>query len=766
MKGKVAMKDKKTDPERIAETGETTTEFPTIVEDASSTPKKRKGLFRHERKRKAAVDPIVDSTEEDVRTFESDGGALEDDVILSGSDIDDTREISADLPTRPIPDLDAPESEEALSDKGTQLLLEGFEDEKNEEGAEADEEERLRRVRRDKIRDFSERREQHIRGETEEKQEPSNERGEVVYPETPLIEEQPVEETENEPEVPAEILRKLTADTHNSGVTLFFSVVLEVILCLLTVFSALSPSMSMGPAVFLSIHLVLLVALVVLNAQLLFDGLISLFSGKTQIASGVVIASFLTLVHTALQFLNTTGVADGSTPLFTGIAGLGVLMLAIAKRTELERRLHNADWMRKDTEKVVFKRIEDPILAEEIGRPAVAIGEPLVAYYRKTRSLERYAALSEDRYLCTKQMKWYLPCVSGLSFAIALVFFAIEGLGSWMTTITLFCAMMAVSAPAMLVFALQTALTSASKNTEEEGVHLTGYQAIESLGNVHALALDAMDIFPEQSVMLHGIKTFSGTRIDDAILDAASVSVRAGGPLSHVFRRMIVNKIDMLRDVDTLVYEQDMGLSGWVSGRRVLIGNRKLLDNHGIDIPSKDYEQRYAINGRQLVYLSIAGELSAMFVVSYVADPQIQEMLTRVTKQRITLLVRTCDQNINEHLIAEVFDLNGFYVEILNAPAGRSFEGLVADVTDAEPCSVFAESGNSGMVYALSVCSRLNTAVRFFAILQTVLSVIAILLMGYTALFGGMMFPPLYLLEFLLIGWVLFVISALFFGKR
>ena len=66
---------------------------------------------------------------------------------------------------------------------------------------------------------------------------------------------------------------------------------------------------------------------------------------------------------------------------------------------------------------------------------------------------------------------------------------------------------------------------------------------------------------------------------------------------------------------------------GLISDRRVLVGNRRLLENHGVDVPSRDYENRYAKDGRQLVYLSTAGELSAMFVVSYIADEGIAQSL-------------------------------------------------------------------------------------------------------------------------------------------
>ena len=132
----------------------------------------------------------------------------------------------------------------------------------------------------------------------------------------------------------------------------------------------------------------------------------------------------------------------------------------------------------------------------------------------------------------------------------------------------------------------------------------------------------------------------------------------------------------------------------------------QLLDNHGIDIPSKDYEERYAKNGRQLVYLSIAGELSAMFVVSYMADPAVKRLLHTLTSRRITLLVRTCDPNITEELLASTFDLNGFYIEVLCAPAGRSYEGLVDGVTERESSDIVSVRGVREMLNAFPMERR------------------------------------------------------------
>ncbi len=230
------------------------------------------------------------------------------------------------------------------------------------------------------------------------------------------------------------------------------------------------------------------------------------------------------------------------------------------------------------------------------------------------------------------------------------------------------------------------------------------------------------------------------------------MTIRAGGPLSSVFRRVIENKVELLQEVDTLVYEQDMGLSGWVSGRRVLVGSRRLLENHGVDVPSRDYEGRYAKDGRKLVYLSIGGELSAMFVISYVGDEGMARALHGLTKRGITLLVRTCDPNVTEELICSVYELDPYYVEVLGATAGRSYSNLVKGC-EPESEAVLASNGRlEGMADSLARCSRLRTGAVLAVVLQVVGGVLGLVLGIYLAFRSGQPFPPLYSLAYLM-GW-------------
>ncbi len=736
--------------ENTGEQDSTTTEFPLVTEEPVA---EKPSLFRGKKKKSKTNAVPPEETREVVRVAA---------VPVDETKIEDTQELpssaNAAMETTRVIEM---EGEEPSEDESGQMVLDGFNGETVSDeqlGAE----ERLRRIRREKIEDFSQKREQHIQeGALSEEDETAKEAAAADKASEEAEEQLPVAET------PAKVKGRLAAETRRVGISLFFTAVFEIVLFIITLFSSLSASLSMSPAVYTTIQLVLLVLLAAVNAGPLFKGLCRLFSGTPTVTSGISLSVVVAVLHTVLQYLNPEGVAYGISPFVNAISGFSVLLFAAGRFLELERHNRNARLaLDENTEKTVFQYISDPVLAEEIGRPALALGIPHVAYYRKSQTVSAYLESSCDGEVAVKPLKWYLPAVLSLSLVISLIFFFTTSLSSWFTAISIFCAMVAASAPGLLFFGLQTSINRASTAVNKEGAGILGYQGVETFGTAHALALDAMDLFPEYSVLLHGIKTFSGTRIDDAILDAASVSVRAGGPLSHVFRRMIQNKVDMLREVDTLVYEQDMGLSGWVNGRRVLIGNRKLLDNHGIDIPSQDYEQRYAINGRQLVYLSIAGELSAMFVVSYIADSQVKSVLTKLTKQKITLLIRTCDQNVTEALVAQVFGLNGFYVEVLNAPAGRSFETLVEGVSETETTGIVSEGERNGLILALAMCNRLHHGITTFAVLQLLVSLLVMALVGYTAFATKLLLPPVYLLLCLLGGCFAALCTSFFCGRK
>lgn len=124
-----------------------------------------------------------------------------------------------------------------------------------------------------------------------------------------------------------------------------------------------------------------------------------------------------------------------------------------------------------------------------------------------------------------ERMRLYMPISLGASLLLAVAFFVYSG--SLFGTLAVFTAAVCTAAPLGLLTAVNLPLWRVSRRLLEQGAMLSGWDAVEEFGGVDALTVSASDLFPEDSVVLHGIKTFSGTRIDRAIVDAAAVAIAA-----------------------------------------------------------------------------------------------------------------------------------------------------------------------------------------------------------------------------------------------
>lgn len=583
--------------------------------------------------------------------------------------------------------------------------------EEQPEGMDEDPGQRLQRTRLEKIREFT------INGEEEEENEPEEE----------AVTEEPEEEPEIEDFTSYEdtkaVQHELRYRCRTAALSMLFTGLLEAVLMLLTIITAVigdSPITRMG---YLTVQMFGLCLMLVLNYTVVSRGLSGLFQLTANGDSGPALATLVTLFSIVPYFTDSTQ----TLPVWAPVAGLLMLFSAIAQYLQARRVMCNFAFVSYPAPKYAASLVEDEKVLHEVGRRAAVEGDASIGYFRRTAFLSDYLTNAYEPDSSAEWARWMTPVALCLSIVGSVMLSAtgyLEGFWAWLQT---FVGMLCLSMPP-LSLAVQLPLANCCRRMMARGGFLVGWKAVRRFSHPDGLAVDVADLYPDESMLLHGIKTFSGTHIDDAILDAASLSVRAGGPLSLIFRRIIENKESLLHEVDSLVYEHGMGVSGWVDGRRVLVGNRRLLENHGVDVPSADYEARYAKDNRRLVYLSTAGELSAMFVVSYLPDAAIKMALQRLCRSRMMLFIRSCDQNITAETLCADFELSEYQVDVLPAVAGR----LYGELTDGESESASAELASNGHILgtaqAISACRTLHVKATIALVVHTLLAVIGMVL--------------------------------------
>lgn len=411
----------------------------------------------------------------------------------------------------------------------------------------------------------------------------------------------------------------------------------------------------------------------------------------------VSVAVILTFVHTVLFIFKPDLIIDGG-GLYPSAAAFALFLNTAGKHRRMVRIIQNFEFLTEAGDKYTVEDIVNEVDASIISRNLLA-GEPLLKYSVKTDFPTSFMEISFADEPADKISKVMGPVMIGLN----LVLFIVLGIlnQNWNYAFNVFVAGVIITCPVITLLATNLALSGVSKSLAKNGAMVCGFEGAHMIHNSNALVMEAADLFGARSCDLHGIKTFNGTKIDDAILQTAAVIIKTKSPLAGVFDDVIVGKQSILPEVDGVIYEDKMGTSAWIYQKKILVGTRDLLIHHGVAVPKIEFENKYTRKGRKALYLAVAGKISAMFVVSYSADNNIKKGLKKLEKSGITILLKSCDPYINEENIMEIFDLPEGFIRVMTSSNARIFEKYSNMVVEKSPAYTVHNGTALGFISAV-----------------------------------------------------------------
>lgn len=418
------------------------------------------------------------------------------------------------------------------------------------------------------------------------------------------------------------------------------------------------------------INIIILVLAMACGANTLMHGFTGLKERKPNAATGtlLVVAACL-LENIVIAFFTSDAYAPVS--VFTAAGCLSLTLANLSRWLVLARARGNLEFITNGTQLYSSEKIDDEDDAFEIGR-GLLIGEPEICYNAKVSHPKAFIENSFEDDPADEFAEKLVPIVAGVALVTAVIYGIVEH--NIVVAFGIFAAVSSLAMPAFTLIASNIALFVVNREFNRTGAAIVGHRAIKESTDINAYVLDSTDIFRKGTCSIIGIKTFHNMRIDDAILYAASLVVESGGPLGDVFGNVILGKRELLPPVESLAYEEKLGLSAWIHGRRILVGSRYLLENHNVEAPDREFEAQYTHDGRKVIYLAIAGKIAAMFVIQYHPDKHMRRYLQNIDKTGISLLVRSCDCNITEEMICHYFNLPTQAVKVLSPVSGDIFQ--------------------------------------------------------------------------------------------
>ena len=525
--------------------------------------------------------------------------------------------------------------------------------------------------------------------------------------------------------------RKLTFRSIIVAIGLVFSITLDI---LVGVISETFMSMPFGWLLVAFLNAIILCVCVVACYVPIINGLIPLRHFKANSDTSLAVASFAGILQAFVSFFSPQSFINGYLHYYTTLVILGLLLNCIGRMLIITRVHDNFKFIMKNPELYAGKIYTDERNAKRMfmGAP---LNKPLIAYRKKTKFLSNFLQLSYAPDPSENIASKIAPITSVVAIVAAL-FYAFIG-GGVAEGASAFALFAIILTPVCQLVAVNLPIKKLCSAVVKKGSMVTSYESVKQFCDTNAIIVDANDLYPSGTVTMSGIKTFSGSKVDDAIRGAAAVMFAVKAPMSSMFDNIIKSKRDTLPHVESVIYEDGLGLVGWVAGQRILLGNRRLLEAHGIKVPSVEYEKKYTDKSKQAVYLSLGGELVAMFIVTYKGSSYIAEELRNLEQNGVTILVRTIDSNITQDRIAEDFGV--FYRSVKILPTGLG--NITKEMTDTPDEETRAYIATKGVIQsfarAISGCIRIKSNVTLSIFLQMAGIILGFVLVGVITFISG-----------------------------
>ena len=475
---------------------------------------------------------------------------------------------------------------------------------------------------------------------------------------------------------------------------------------LLSPLSVLDPDAA--PAAFYAANLLLFAASLFVGYPVLRDGLAGL-RGRPSADTMPALAAVAALLQAVVAMLNANAYrSTEGIGLLTGMAALGLFLALVGSRVMLSTvqggyalaaeggELRGAYRTRdKDLIRALARDLEQKDPWVLLSRPVQTASDDFVEQSLSERASERRARK--------------VACVLLAAAVLSGVAFLLFG-GGINCAVAAAAAVLCMGAPLSSVLVPGLAALRLQRAAAAVGAVVPGWAAIEELGGIDTIELDADDLFTADSVTLEDIRIFKGGRIDRAILYAASVLNESCDTLRGLFRQIIEDRTDILFPVKDLEQHTGLGFSAWCDNNRILIGTRRYMEKEGVTLPEQDYEDSHSKNGElQILYLAVSGNLHAMFVLRYVGGRNVARSLASLQRENIRLLVTSKDPSLTARHITEAYHLPEGMVTVLDGDQCQAIEA--ADAAPAKPkCCLYHHRGFASLTGGLQAADQAQNA--------------------------------------------------------
>jgi len=227
-------------------------------------------------------------------------------------------------------------------------------------------------------------------------------------------------------------------------------------------------------------------------------------------------------------------------------------------------------------------------------------------------------------------------------------------------------AVLIIACPCALGLATPMSIMVATGKGATNGILFKNAEAIELLRQVDTLVVDKTGTLTEGKPQLTDVFPAAGISEHDLVHFAGSLEKGSEHPLAQaIVAGAAERKVPLTssKDFDSITGK---GVTGNVAGHRIVLGNRKLLEDEGIPVDAlAEKVADLRGQGHTVMFLGMDGKFAGLLSVSDPVKETTQEAIEQLHKDGVRIVMLTGDNRTTAEAVAQRLGLDDVVAEVL-----------------------------------------------------------------------------------------------------
>lgn len=264
----------------------------------------------------------------------------------------------------------------------------------------------------------------------------------------------------------------------------------------------------------------------------------------------------------------------------------------------------------------------------------------------------------------------FVPIVVGLAVITFMVWYFAVTPGDFANSLEKFIAVLVIACPCALGLATPTSIMAGSGRAAEFGILFKGGEHLEATQAIDTVVLDKTGTVTNGKPVLTDVVALG----DEVTLLSY---VGAAEQLSeHPLARAIIEGIEAkgVRYNEPTQFEAlvGYGVRAVVDNKEVLVGTRRLMDNHAIEVQDTTAMQAFEQQGKTTMIVAIDGVYAGLIAVADTVKDTSKSAIKRLQAMGLDVVMMTGDNEHTAKAIAEQVGITHVIAEVL--PEGKADE--------------------------------------------------------------------------------------------